>query len=1013
MAALALFLVARSAAAEPVKVVADEQGMQLVVAGKPMMVFGMNWDYQPIGENYSYDFWGKPDAFIEEALATDMSLLKAMGVNTIRQYDSIPPRWVEWIYDHYGIYTAVNNLMGRYGHAIDGVWTANIDYANPVHRKALLDELEASVKRYAGRRGVLMWMLGNESNYGLSWTSFEIEALPVEGSDPRAVHLYTLMNEAAELVHRLDGEHPVSLTNGDIQYLDIIKTVCPAFDIFGTNVYRGESGGDIYRKVFEATGKPLLYSEFGADAFDAKEGREDDVAQAGYLLKQWKDIYRNAHGNGGVGNAIGGFVFQWTDGWWKTGQEIRLDIHDKDASWPNGGYPHDFVAGQNNMNEEWFGITAKSVNDSEGHYSVRPRTSYYALQEAFALDPYGTSRAALDAHFDGITPASLGYRYAALRAESETESLQRLRLSNLRMVFDSSVSAGEEATGRAEAPAFGHTESFWADVEAEPAKGVWGKLSLNAVGGVAGNRLDDLFYEQRALAADGSGDVTDRVAVYGAEVKVEAPLATIKGYYRTGHTHWGYEGDFFGLYRETYYGPNLDTYKAGGPLGFELDGKGALSAFDVALGPEIYWGANPMVIGKYSERFGALGLTLMHQEDLLSGGSAESSFAAPERRNRKSALSLDLPLGAHRLQLGGLMSGTPRMGERFTYVEPVEGRGYLDSGYDYVSDEVQLADTLAGRARLTMDFGRAKWLVQGSYHGLVAEGGEDRVVSWQRWSLQESGRGNHYALSSGLAVSAGSLTVAPKALYQVPLVGPNPKVDAVYSPQTGIFYPGIAPRDVLGSPFAVLDNRETVGGELLLVWDPTPASWYWQWDRDDKERGPLSASLDLVYRHQPTSRDANLAVLENGAVVPFGGAPEASDAWDATLELFSEAGPVRLHGSVFAGLGQARGDSEREVFRKGFSLTADWSRVRLLTRLHLDDWGPYDYDRDFNLTYPMQWYGDLSWGVKAARLNQLDTRVGLRGQVRVADADSPGWVGAAGVSSALEYESGFYLQFGL
>ena len=135
MAALALFLVARSAAAEPVKVVADEQGMQLVVAGKPMMVFGMNWDYQPIGENYSYDFWGKPDAFIEEALATDMSLLKAMGVNTIRQYDSIPPRWVEWIYDHYGIYTAVNNLMGRYGHAIDGVWTANIDYANPVHRR--------------------------------------------------------------------------------------------------------------------------------------------------------------------------------------------------------------------------------------------------------------------------------------------------------------------------------------------------------------------------------------------------------------------------------------------------------------------------------------------------------------------------------------------------------------------------------------------------------------------------------------------------------------------------------------------------------------------------------------------------------------------------------------------------------------------------------------------------------------------------------------------------------------
>ena len=34
------------------------------------------------------------------------------------------------------------------------------------------------VEKYKDVRGVLMFALGNESNYGLSWSSFEIENLP-------------------------------------------------------------------------------------------------------------------------------------------------------------------------------------------------------------------------------------------------------------------------------------------------------------------------------------------------------------------------------------------------------------------------------------------------------------------------------------------------------------------------------------------------------------------------------------------------------------------------------------------------------------------------------------------------------------------------------------------------------------------------------------------------------------------------------------------------------------------
>ncbi len=48
------------------------------------------------------------------------------------------------------------------------------------------------------------------------------------------------------------------------------------------------------------------------------------------------------------------------------------------------------------------------------------------------------------------------------------------------------------------------------------------------------------------------------------------PLVQLDGFYRTGHLHWQYEGDFFGLYRDAYYGENVDIYNGEAPVGFEI-----------------------------------------------------------------------------------------------------------------------------------------------------------------------------------------------------------------------------------------------------------------------------------------------------------------------------------------------------------------------------------------------------------------------------------------------------------
>ena len=71
---------------DKVVVVNDSKGMSLTVNGEKFMINGMNWDYFPIGTNYSYSLWNQSESVIKQALDDEMSLLKNMGVNTIRVY---------------------------------------------------------------------------------------------------------------------------------------------------------------------------------------------------------------------------------------------------------------------------------------------------------------------------------------------------------------------------------------------------------------------------------------------------------------------------------------------------------------------------------------------------------------------------------------------------------------------------------------------------------------------------------------------------------------------------------------------------------------------------------------------------------------------------------------------------------------------------------------------------------------------------------------------------------------
>ena len=380
--------------AHKVSVSNTDQGMKLIVDGKDFMINGMNWDYFPIGTNYSYSLWEQPDAFIKTALDSEMVMLKDMGVNAIRVYTSMQPKWITYVYEKYGIYTMLNHSFGRYGLSINGKWIPVTDYSNLDAQKVLLQEVSEMTETYKDTPGLLLFLLGNENNYGLFWEGAETENFPsdekeiVAKGEQLGRPMYRLMNKAAKIIKTIDGLHPVAICNGDIGFIDIIAEEFIDVDIYGTNMYRGKSFGDAFERIKKELNMPIMFTEFGADAFDALENKENQRMQAFYMVENWKEIYENAAGLGKSGNSIGGFTFQFSDGWWKYGQTKNLDVHDNNASWTAGGYSFDYTEGINNMNEEWFGICAKGPTNEKGLYTLYPRAAYYALKEVHQLNPY-------------------------------------------------------------------------------------------------------------------------------------------------------------------------------------------------------------------------------------------------------------------------------------------------------------------------------------------------------------------------------------------------------------------------------------------------------------------------------------------------------------------------------------------------------------------------------------------------------------------------------------------------
>ena len=658
------------------------------------------------------------------------------------------------------------------------------------------------------------------------------------------------------------------------------------------------------------------------------------------------------------------------------------------------------------MNEEWFGICAKGATNPRGLYDLYPRAAYYALKEAHQLDVYGdgVNLDFVKNHFDNIELADAVLRARGDKAALTGEQSNLLRISNLQAKF-ATFSTGGSLLTTPDTPdpddpntfpnqlGFDHLQSYFVGVEGNPAPNMRAEVNVNVVGNVAQNPINEIFYENNSRPIDVStnqGDVVvsdvNRIRVYQAEFEWNAKEFDLRGFYRTGHYHWGYEGDFFGFYPEANYGPNLDIYN-GEILGAELDGKGPLKGLKVAIGPQLWWGANPTMLFKYKKHIGKFDVTGIYHRDfetdvvldengrrVLDVNQLRSGVIPPWPTERAS-LHIEREFGKLGFQIGGVWSGSPLNGISFQDVRGTPGN------YVIFEDRIQSSDNWGGKAKITYEGGKFNWYGQASAMGLIANGGADQTLTFTGWKLRDTGSGNVTSVLTGFTFAAGNFQIAPNFMWQKPLVEAIPQ---------DVQGPGRL-RNIIDDPFAVRANRETTAGEILLTYDPTPGTWMYEWDNDRAEDAKFAMNLGFVYRHLPTTMDAHIGFQADRTFFAFPTSVSAQDLWEVHSRMVSKISPeLGLIGNFYYGNGQSNGDNDRLIRRFGADIRGIYKNYKLSTHVKVNDWGPYDYHRDFNLTFPLQLMLDLSTTLgKPDWFILPSTQVGIRGTWRSLNQFSP------------------------
>ncbi len=381
---------------------------QMRVDGKPFMIKAIAYSPTPVGktpdQGYNLDSWmvsdlngnGKIDGAFDtwvdknrnnqqdpdEKVVGDFALMKEMGVNTIRLYHhSMNKDLLRQLYKDYGIRVVMGDLLGMYAVGSGAEWFKGTDYTDAGQKEKMKESVRQMIMEYKDEPYVIMWMLGNESNYGEIGDPNPASGKVGFGSNARHqpdAH-YGFVNEVAGMIKSIDPTRPVGTSNGEVITIDILKKYSDNIDVFGANVYRGAQGfgRSFWEDVRDFLDKPVFITEYGCPAYHAgKDLLFAEQEQAEYHQGNWEDILYNSAGSG-FGNAIGGSIFEFVDEWWKAGPPPQFSPTAQETV---GQFQANFPDGW--MHEEWLGLAGQG-DGSQSPYMRILRKSYDYYKKAW------------------------------------------------------------------------------------------------------------------------------------------------------------------------------------------------------------------------------------------------------------------------------------------------------------------------------------------------------------------------------------------------------------------------------------------------------------------------------------------------------------------------------------------------------------------------------------------------------------------------------------------------------
>ncbi len=316
----------------------------------------------------------------------DFQLMKDMGVNAIRYY--IPTAEDRVTYDPslvnkpllrdlhatYGIRLIAGDMLGAYTVGSGADWDTGTDYTDPQQRQAMLDVLRAKVLDLKDEPFILMWLLGNENNMPLSYSGVNATRTNA-GQYPEAYAEF--LNEAAAMIHELDGTRPVAVGNIGTGLIDHYAKHAPHIDIMGINSYQGSGGfGTVWEEVRDRFDRPVLITEYGCDVWHTGKGEVNEAMQRDYHAGNLKDIVLHMAGGPYTGNAIGGVAFQFMDEWWKDTHKGSVATQETEST-----YPFAFPDGYSS--EEWLGLVSQG-SGKNSPFERHLREAYFMYKDIWA-----------------------------------------------------------------------------------------------------------------------------------------------------------------------------------------------------------------------------------------------------------------------------------------------------------------------------------------------------------------------------------------------------------------------------------------------------------------------------------------------------------------------------------------------------------------------------------------------------------------------------------------------------